>query len=435
MSISSDDIIKYLKKEGRASDGRPYAKIEVLSNFFNSFLKKKAIDKQLSDYRVIQRFFNDWSANNFAKLKQLFQSHSDEEAVDILTKDLQQYNVSIQDIRHIINLQYVIYLRVLAIPPVHKSTNAMIRDKMFNILVERGNMKADIVRSLLHDECIQVFREAFTNISAMEEYDYDLWEALGDGIAKGFLRFYLLRRFPELRTSKQPAYLITAASQSYEKNMFFSNLFDSLHLADLACYIERVVWVHPYRVGKISKLKQQHQQEQEETYFYLHLDKDIKADMMEALFAAIQYVVDLYIQPGLGNAVCYNIFSSIYDEQQMTIDIKELGSRVMLLKEIFDTSPVYGAGQERIDPQPSYSEPEAGSGEHEGYFRVKVRLTFRPDRERKGRGLIPNLVAPVTHEIYSDYFNTIKEDAEADAARKALEFLEKTYGIVSKKLK
>jgi hypothetical protein len=354
-----------------------------------------------------------------------------------LTEDLTQYNVPLDKVRIIINTHYISYLRVLTTNPIHNVSDTIIRDTMFRLLVERGNMKAEVVDKFLHKECIQIFREAFTHDSAGETYDYELWETIGDGNAKGFLRCYLLRRFPELRTSEQPSYMITKAAQRYEDKSFFSKMFSYLKLDALANYKEQIVSVHKYRIKKGNLIGDP--DNDGDAYFHLRLDKSMKEDMFEAFFASLQYAIDLYIQQGLGNAVCYNIFSSLYDEQEMTVDVASLENSFTLLKEIFDKSPAYNpsavkiyGNDNRIDKMDDKSPPEPGSGEYTGMTRIKLKLIFRPDREGRGRGLIKNLKEPLIKEIYGDY---TFDEPKFSAAEKALEWLKQEHNIVHHKAK
>jgi len=306
------DIYKNIYRKTLDNDGKPRAEVASLFLFFNTFLKKKATLAQLAD-RIIQRFFADWSANSHSKLKKLFEDHSQNDTiVDTLTQSFINLGGSIEQIQQVINPKYISQLRILCIPKSHAIDTSLLRDTLYKLLIERGNLRADIVNSFLNLDVLEVYKEAFTHISISPEHNYELWETLGDGIAKGFLRFYAVRRFPEIAESSRSSETLTNIGKNYESMGYFSVMYDYLNLQSVSAYREELIHIHP-----------KHSIDREHGDFVMiDLTKSIKEDILEAFFGVTQYLIDGKIQLGMGNAICYNIFSSLFDEQELETDVR-----------------------------------------------------------------------------------------------------------------
>jgi len=397
------DIYKNIYRKTLDNDGKPRAEVASLFLFFNTFLKKKASLTHMSD-RIIQRFFADWSANNHTKLKELFANHSSNDtASQLLTQSLLTLGASLEQIQDIINPKYVAQLRILCIPKSHAIDMSLFRDVLYKLLIERGNLRADVVNSFLNLDVLEVYKEAFTHISFSPERNYELWETLGDGIAKGFLRFYAVRRFPWIATSTRSSETLTNIGKNYESVGYFSIIYDLLNLQAISAYREELIHIHP-----------KHSVDREHgDYVMIDINKSIKEDIFEAFFGVTQYLIDGKIQLGMGNAVCYNIFSSLFDEQDLETDVSKLESPVTKLKEIFDKAHymyevVPGKTPIKLDIFRHYEktpELEQGTGINTGKIRMKLELIFNPDPMNQRRNLIKKFVVTkrIVDTLWSDW--------------------------------
>jgi dsRNA-specific ribonuclease len=425
------DIYKNIYRKTLDNDGKPRAEVASLFLFFNTFLKKKATLAQLTD-RIVQRFFADWSANSHSKLKKLFEDHSQNDVVvDILTQSFLSLGGSLPQIQQVINPKYISQLRILCIPKSHTIDTSLLRDTLYKLLIERGNLRADIVNSFLNLDVLEIYKEAFTHISISPENNYELWETLGDGIAKGFLRFYAVRRFPDIASSARSSETLTNIGKNYESMGYFSTIYNYLNLQEVSAYREELIHIHP-----------KHSIDREHGDFVMiDLTKSIKEDILEAFFGVTQYLVDGKIQLGLGNAICYNIFSSLFDEQELETDVRKLENPVTKLKEIFDKAHymyevVPGKKPMKLDLHRYFEKEflEEGAGLNTGKVRMKLEMIFNVDPMNQRRNLIKKFIITqrIVETLWSEWFDT-PDDAKKDVAEKALALLGEKYDLFWKK--
>jgi dsRNA-specific ribonuclease len=425
------DIYKNIYRKTLDNDGKPRAEVASLFLFFNTFLKKKATLAQLAD-RIVQRFFAEWSANSHSKLKTLFETHSqNDDVVETLTQSFLALGASLDQIRQVVNPKYISQLRILCIPKSHVIDTSLLRDTLYKLLIERGNLRADVVNSFLNLDVLEVYKEAFTHISISPEHNYELWETLGDGIAKGFLRFYAVRRFPEIAESSRSSETLTNIGKNYESMGYFSVMYDYLNLQQVSAYREELIHIHP-----------KHSIDREHGDFVMiDLTKSIKEDILEAFFGVTQYLIDGKIQLGMGNAICYNIFSSLFDEQELETDVRKLENPVTKLKEIFDKAHymydvVPGKKPIKLDLHRYYEKEflEDGAGLNTGKVRMKLEMIFNVDPMNQRRNLIKKFVVTqrIVEALWSDWFEN-PDDAKKDVAEKALALLGEKYDLFWKK--
>ena len=409
------------------TQGQPRVQLASLFLFFNTFLKKKAInDAQLND-RIIQRFFTDYSANQHAKLRQLFHEFvSNDRVIQIVQQGLISYGASPQQSDIIINPLYISFLRILCIPRIHVIDTALFRDTISKILIERGNLRADIVSSLLNLDVLEIYKEAFTHMCVSYEKNYEVWETLGDRAAKGLLAFYSVRRFPDLLTSPGSSEILTGIGQRYESKAFFHKLFDYRGCERISAYKEDLVYINP-------------SQAEDKVYgdfVLVQLDKSMKEDIFEAFLGVTQYLIDSKIQLGMGNAICYNIFSSLYDEQDIEPDITTTASLISVLNELFNASPrMYDHSTQLLDTYNFYDKAiEKGTGLQTGMVRMKLKLTFRPDPQGKRRNIVKAFeIKQLIEEILWSDWSATSSEAKENVAGKALKLLEEKYKLIWKR--
>lgn len=425
---SMKEIYKWLRNPIRDNEGVLNAEVVTLSQFFNIYLKNKAYEYNFHDSAIRRFFQGEWTLNNYEKLKQLFHRYpNNNDVVEQLTDFLLKQKVNLNQIQQVINLEYIKQLRILCIPKSHIINDTIFKEFIQTFLIERGNMKSNIVSILLNDKStLDIIKQAFTSPSVSYTTNYEVWEKLGDGVLKGLLSYYFTRRFPEILTDIRAPEILTDIGKTYENKTFFSILFDKLKLYNIGSYKEELVHIHPRK--SIDRVHGD--------YILTYLDKSTKEDMFEAFFGVIQYIIDSKIQIGLGNAICYNIYASIMDEEELFIDTDTLKEPISKLKEIFEKSGEYDRPigskkpSENIDKFIYSDDLEEGTGINTGMIRMKLTMIFNPDRENKGRGLLKKfkLTSPIIETLWSDYVED-KDTAKFNVSKKAIDLLKEKYNI------
>jgi hypothetical protein len=160
---------------------------------------------------------------------------------------------------------------------------------------------------------LEVYKQAFTHSSVSKDKNYEVWETLGDGTMKGAIRLYSVRRFPEILVSDRAPETLTNIGQNYESKKSFSKVFDYLGFEQISAYKEELLHLHPQFKESTDRVYGD--------FVMNELFIGIKEDIFEAFIGATNYLIDAKIQLGLGNAICYNILSSVLDEQEIELSV------------------------------------------------------------------------------------------------------------------
>jgi dsRNA-specific ribonuclease len=417
-------IYQALYRKALHGDGRLRVEYATLGLFFNTILRKKAVEEAQMNDRIVQRFFTDFSGENYTKLKHIFEIHSQNEKVyDLLIEELLKLGSSLKQAETIITPLNVKYLRILCFPKTHVIETSLLRDTLYKLLIERGNLRADVVNSFLNLDVLEMYKQAFTHSSVSKDKNYEVWETLGDGTMKGAIRLYSVRRFPEILVSDRASETLTNIGQNYESKKSFSKVFDYLGFDQISAYREELLHLHP-----------QFQLSTDRIYGDFVLNElfiGIKEDIFEAFIGATNYLIDSKIQLGLGNAICYNILSSVLDEQEMELSVTASKDSVSKLKEIFDKSKlVYENVKGKKLDTFYFHEHQYETDPRTGKIRMKLDLTFLPDPTGKRRNIIKKFVITqkIVESLVSDWFEST-DDAKKNVASKALQLLAEKYDV------
>ena len=416
-------IYQALHRKALHGDGKPRVEYATLSLFFNTILRRKAVAEGQMNDRIVQRFFTDFSTDNYFKLKKLFETHSQNEQVyDILSEELLRLGASHKQAETIITPLNVKYLRILCFPKTHAIETSLLRDTLYKLLIERGNLRADVANSFLNLDVLEVYKQAFTHSSISKDKNYEVWETLGDGTMKGAIRLYSVRRFPEILVSDRAPETLTNIGQNYESKKSFSRVFDYLGFEQISAYREELLHLHPQF------------QSTDRVYGDFVLNElfiGIKEDIFEAFIGATNYLIDSKIQLGLGNAICYNILSSVLDEQEIEISVTASKDSVSKLNEIFNKSKlVYENVKGKKLDTLHYYEHQYETDERTGKIRMKLDMIFLPDPSGKRRNIIKKFVVTqkLVDSLWSDWLEST-DDAKKNVASKALQLLEEKYDL------
>jgi len=180
--------------------------------------------------------------------------------------------------------------------------------KLITGILKRGGLSAKHIARYTDKASMAIFSQAFTAVSADELVNYEIYEQLGDVTANKFIVWYMYRRFPQL---KQPlgVKVVARLRINYGARQTFNEIGDRLGFWDFISA----------SVDDRARKK-----------------KDLLEDCVESIVGAIEYIIDEDSQPGVGNAVVYNILKSIFDDIDISLKYVDLYDAKTRLKELFD---------------------------------------------------------------------------------------------------
>jgi dsRNA-specific ribonuclease len=154
-------------------------------------------------------------------------------------------------------------------------------------LLKKGKLKPDYIKKILTDGGLEEYEKIFTSKKADENNNYEFYEFLGDLIANTTILWWMARRFPQLR--KASAVRILARMKiTYGSKKVFSVIS------------EKQLGFWPYITARKDEKETQ--------------KKSLLEDVLEAFLGLTNDLVDTRVYMGAGYAICYNIISSLLDE-------------------------------------------------------------------------------------------------------------------------
>jgi dsRNA-specific ribonuclease len=180
--------------------------------------------------------------------------------------------------------------------------------KLITGILKRGGLSDKHIARYTDKASMAIFGQAFTAVSADELVNYEIYEQLGDVTANKFIVWYMYRRFPQL---KQPlgVKVVARLRINYGARQTFNEIGDGLGFWDFISA----------SVDDRARKK-----------------KDLLEDCVESIVGAIEHIIDEDSQPGVGNAVVYNILKSIFDDIDISLKYVDLYDAKTRLKELFD---------------------------------------------------------------------------------------------------
>lgn len=221
---------------------------------------------------------------------------------------------------------YVPPIGLLSPPIACNKTENEFREFIKNLLINRGNVRNEEVDKYLDEYGMSVFTVAFThetvNLSNPTE-NYEILEHLGDTTVDKATSWYLKSRFSSqiAKKGKEMVDILSKQRAILVSKTYMSRYSQRLGISDYIRY-------RPLRYKDSIKEFSEKTTEKNES---------MKEDVFEALFGAIEQVIDQKEElVGVGYSVCYNIMRSIYDEEDISVEKKDLVDYRTQLKEIFD---------------------------------------------------------------------------------------------------
>ena len=279
---------------------------------------------------------------------------------------------------------------------VHDFNNADFKKALIYIMTTRGSLQREVCEKLLDEEGIEHMKIAFTHPSMLEPTSYELFETLGDSTVNKCIVWYMTRRFPTIKRGQRGNEIITELKKTFVDKKSFANHFNKLKLKDFIRYKELVYL----------------EKQQEKTIL---LDNSMREDVFESFLGALEDLIDSRIMIHTGYSVIYNIMTSLLDEEQnISLNLADILDAKTKILEIFSTRKKYG---DTIEFKASIKDSESKLNY------ATLVLTFSGSSELKGP------TQPLIKE-FTGRPDTKFRFSEFDAAEKALEWMEKTYGIV-----
>ena len=195
-------------------------------------------------------------------------------------------------------------------------TDIQIQQFVGNILYHRGRVDKHYLSVILDEEGTQLFRQAFTHWSMLGDPNYELFEMLGDTTFNKVVVFYMMNRFKELMDDPDANYKLTEASKLYKGRNVADKFSDTLGLPSVARWRNLTYGQSPTKM--------------------VEMDNKFKTDLFESFLAAVELIVDKKIFAFAGYSIVYNILASLFDDIEMTVDLRLTKPATAQLKELVD---------------------------------------------------------------------------------------------------
>lgn len=196
------------------------------------------------------------------------------------------------------------------------------RDDTFISLIKsvlkRGNLKQKYIKNLLTPRNIDIFSQIFTHKSVYAEnrpnYNYEVYEQLGDVTANKFIVWYMYKRFPQLNCF-DGVKIVARLKINYSAKQSFYKIAENLGF-----------W--PF----ISASMEIRNREMKNTL----------EDVFESFIGAVEHILDTEFVIGVGYYIVYSILKNIFDEKNISLSYDTLYDSKTKIKELFDYIPSLG---------------------------------------------------------------------------------------------
>lgn len=193
------------------------------------------------------------------------------------------------------------------------------------ILNVNGKIKDKYLDLLLSDDTIQIYNNVFTSnsitsykkddkivINENDTNNYDIYKILGDNIFENFFVWYIVRKYPELKSANDVK-IIARLKINYGPKHTFYKFAEEFGFEK---YISASLYLYNNEKQK----------------------RNLLTEVMSAFIGATALILDNKISNGIGYSVCYDILKSLFDKENIQLPSKfeELNDPKTILKEFFD---------------------------------------------------------------------------------------------------
>lgn len=245
--------------------------------------------------------------------------------------------------------------------------------------LKKGKLDDRYINVLTTPDAMQVYSQAFTHISADPVNNYEYMEFLGDSIANAAIVWYMDERFPQLHCPAGVKILARLKINYVSKKTFFQFAKDMGFWPFITASME-------IRMRKM---------------------KDLLEDCLEAMFGATTQLLNQKIRKDVGFAIIPSIVKSLYDGIHISLDYYDLYDSKTILKQIFDKKKILGQAPKYI---------------------VEVKKDNQDDEFQYSHVRVFSST-PGQSVLLGEGTGALKATAEQNAAKAAIKFLGKNYGI------
>ena len=182
---------------------------------------------------------------------------------------------------------------------------------MIENVLSKGLKQKYINQILKNEENMTIFSKVFTHESAYPEkpdFNYEMYEQLGDLTVNKFIVYYMYDRFPQLKCSFGIK-IVARLRINYGSRQSFYKIAEKL--------------------GFWNFITIKHEIKNKEM-------KDTLEDVLEDFIGALELIIDSIFKNGVGYAIVYKILKNIFDEIDISISYENLYDSKTKLKELFD---------------------------------------------------------------------------------------------------
>lgn len=188
-------------------------------------------------------------------------------------------------------------------------------------LLSRGKLSPRYMDILTNTESMKEYNKAFTAKDANSKDNYENYENMGDVTANKFIVWYAYKRFPQLDCPDGVS-VVARLRINYGAKQSFAKFGEKLGF-----------W--PF----ISATQSSRDNEK----------KKLLEDTFESFIGCTEHLLDTNTRIGVGYAIAYDILKSIFDEEPISLEYKDLYDSLTRLKELFDAFHYSKLGYYEID--------------------------------------------------------------------------------------
>lgn len=174
-------------------------------------------------------------------------------------------------------------------------------------LLRRLHLSLKIKRLLISGEYLKRFERAFTHESADKKHNYQFLEKIGDSTINKIIRFYIIKKFPELH-NKEGVEFISELESKWKSTSTLSQMADKLGF-------KRFISADEDSIMKNIRCRSE--------------------DVIEAFIGALELNIDHILGPCEGYKYCFSFMASLLDTIPINYTYEQLINSKTRLNELF----------------------------------------------------------------------------------------------------
>ena len=187
-------------------------------------------------------------------------------------------------------------------------------------LLKRGKIKDRFINSLLTDDCLKLYQQAFTHKSVSES-NYELFEMKGDVLVNAFVVWYLPQRFPQLNRPEGVP-IIAPIKCKYVSTEILSEISQKLGMEKYLSVCTQTI---------------------------THIRNNLLEDLLESFCGVTAHILDQKYMIGVGYSIVHDFLKSLYDEIDISLKYEDNYSPVTIFKETVDKYNSYYVKSTGVD--------------------------------------------------------------------------------------